>query len=413
MSEFNYLHLDYQPDYNKEIIAQFLVGVKEGCTLEETAAQIAAESSIGTWTYLETLSQETFNELGAKVFSINKETGRIKIAYNEDTFENGSLPQLMSAIGGNIFGMSLLDSLRLEDISFPPSYIKSFPGPQFGVEEGSFAKIGVTDRPLVGSIVKPKVGLTSDQQAQVAAEVFRNGVDIIKDDENLTSLPFNKLKERVWKVLKKKKEIEKETGQKKIYVFNVTGPVETIVKRAKFVKEQGGRCVMIDIITSGWAAVQHLRNQNLNLIIHAHRAGHAAFTRSKKHGISMLVVSKLARLAGVDQLHTGTVVGKMEGSREEVTTINEFLNKEWAGLKKVVPVSSGGLHPGLVPELVNLLGDQIIINFGGGIHGHPDGSGAGARAARQAVEATQEGLTLSEKAAEAPALKKAIEYWLN
>jgi len=413
MSEFNYLHLDYQPDYNKEIVAQFLVGVKEGCTLKETASQIAAESSIGTWTYLETLSQETFNELGAKVFSINKETGRIKIAYSVKTFEKGNLPQLMSAIGGNIFGMSLLDSLRLEDISFPPHYIKSFPGPQFGVAEGSFAKTGVTDRPLVGSIVKPKVGLTSDQQAQVAAEVFRNGVDIIKDDENLTSLSFNKFKERVWKVLKKKKEIEKETGQKKIYVFNVTGSVDTIVKRAKFIEEQGGRCVMIDIITSGWAAVQHLRNQNLNLIIHAHRAGHAAFTRSKKHGLSMLVVAKLARLAGVDQLHTGTVVGKMEGSREEVTTINKFLNKKWAGLKKVVPVSSGGLHPGLVPELVNLLGNHIIINFGGGIHGHPDGSGAGARAARQAIEATQEGLSLKEKAVDAPALKKALDYWLN
>lgn len=178
---------------------------------------------------------------------------------------------------------------------------------------------------------------------------------------------------------------------------------------------------MIDVVTVGFSALQELRRQNLGLIIHAHRAMHSAFTRNPKHGISMLVLAKLLRLAGVDQLHTGTVVGKMEGKKEGILAINELLEEDWLGnnilkedwrhLKPVLPIASGGLHPALVPKLIKILGKDVIINFGGGIHGHPQGTTSGAKAVRQAVEATIKNIPLKQYAQNHQELKIAIEHW--
>jgi ribulose-bisphosphate carboxylase large chain len=184
-----------------------------------------------------------------------------------------------------------------------------------------------------------------------------------------------------------------------------------MIRRAKFIKKSGGTCAMVDIVTLGFSAIQSLRKENLGLIIHGHRAMHAAFTKNIHHGISMLVIAKLARLAGIDQLHTGTVVGKMEGGADDVVAINNFLLSEWYGLKPVLPIASGGLHPALVPELVKILGQDLIINFGGGIHGHPGGTLAGAKAARQAVEAAIKKITLAQYAESNVELKEAMEKW--
>ena len=170
---------------------------------------------------------------------------------------------------------------------------------------------------------------------------------------------------------------------------------------------------MIDILTAGFAAVCGMRNKNYGKMIHAHRAMHAAFTRSKQYGISMLVLAKLSRLAGVDSLHTGTVVGKMEGGKEEVTKIDNFLRAEWYGLKTVLPVASGGLHPGHLPDVVKILGNDLLINFGGGIHGHPEGTYKGAIAAAQAREAVSQGIRLDEYAKNHFELAKALEKWGN
>ncbi|MCF7907109.1 type III ribulose-bisphosphate carboxylase [Patescibacteria group bacterium] len=419
MKEKNkYLQLEYKPNYQEEIIATFY-GESNG-SLEELSEQVAGESSIGTWTKLTTLSDEVFQRLGARIFSLDKKNNIFKIAYPLSLFEKGSIPQLLSSVGGNIFSMKAVKNLRLENIEFPEKYIKSYPGPYWGIE-GIRKMLNVYDRPIIGCIMKPKIGLTSKQNAQMASQIFANGVDLIKDDENLTSLSFNKFEDRVKKVLELKKKVEKKTNQKKIYVFNVTAPVSLMLERARLVKKLGGRCVMVDVISVGWGAVQELRRQNLKLIIHGHRAGHSAFTRNKKHGISMLVLANLARLAGIDQFHTGTVVGKMEGGEEEVCSINDLLREDWrefdqlrenwASLKPILPIASGGLHPGLVPQLVEILGQNLVINFGGGLHGHPQGSEAGARAAIQSIEAVQKGIKIKEYAKTHPELKVALNYW--
>jgi len=168
---------------------------------------------------------------------------------------------------------------------------------------------------------------------------------------------------------------------------------------------------MIDILTCGFSALQTLREQDFGLVIHAHRAGHAAFTKNPRHGISMRVIAKIVRIIGVDQLHVGTIVGKMSETREEVVENCEALRAELDGVKKVLPVASGGLHPGLVPPLVGIFGVDFVIQAGGGIHGHPEGTVSGAMAMRQAVDATMQGISLKEYAEAHKELLTALEIW--
>jgi ribulose-bisphosphate carboxylase large chain len=421
MSHIGFIDLSYKPKYNHEIIATFYVE-PNGLKFNEAAEAVAGESSIGSWTDLSTLNMKLAQRIKARVFSLNAKTKIIKIAYPLDLFELGSIPQFLSSIGGNIYSMKAIKNLRLLDVEFPEKYIKSFQGPAFGVQ-GIRKVLKIKKRLILGSIIKPKVGLNPDEQAALSYEVWKNGIDLIKDDENLTDMSFNRFEERVRKVLKMRRKVEKETGKVKVYSANITGRPDIMLERAKFVKKHGGQVVMVDIVSTGLDNVQYLRKQNLGLIIHGHRAGHSMFTRNPKHGMTMLVLAKLARLAGVDQLHTGTVVGKMEGTAGEVMTINELLREDWrhynvlredwSSMKPTLPIASGGMHPGLLPKLVEILGQDLIANFGGGIHGHAEGSAAGARACAQAAEAVQKGIKLSKYAECCSELKQALDQWNN
>ena len=194
-------------------------------------------------------------------------------------------------------------------------------------------------------------------------------------------------------------------------MINITAETQTMLKRAQTVVDQGGEYVMVDILTCGWSALQTLRDQNFKLVIHAHRAGHAAFTKSPVHGIAMKPIATVARVIGVDQLHVGTVVGKMSETKAEVVENIAACKAELGGLKPVLPVASGGLHPRLVPALMETFGNDFVIQAGGGIHGHPDGTVAGAKAMRQAVDATLYGKTLEEYAKTHQELAAALKQW--
>ncbi len=407
---FSYLHLGEEIDPNNYITAIFKVTSR--LPLKTAAEAIASESSIGTWTGLRALSEERFNNLAAKVVSIDHQKGIVEIAYPLVLWEEDNLAQLLSGIAGNIFGLKEIDALRLEDLLIPEKYTRYFNGPEFGID-GIRDTVGVSQRPLLGTIVKPKIGLTPKEHAHVAYLAWRNGVDLVKDDENLTSQPFDNFYERISYTLEAKAKAEAETGEKKIYAANITSQPDEMLKRAEFVKENEGNCVMLDILTAGLSLLEYLRKQDYHLLIHGHRAMHAAFTRDKDMGISMLVIAKLARLAGVDELHIGTVVGKMEGDREEVMGIHRALAAPWYNIRPVMHVASGGVHPGMVEKLLSITGRNVIINMGGGIHGHPGGTADGARAARQAIELVSQGQHL-EKALESnkyPQLKEALEKW--
>ena len=415
----NYIDLKYKP-LKTDLICEFYLELNN-ITVEKAASHVALESSIGTWIDICTINKRIVKTLKPSVFYINKKKRIIKIAYNENLFEKGNMPEILSGIAGNIFGMSALNNLRLLDISFPESIIKSFKGPRFGIK-GIRKITGIKNRPLTGTIIKPKLGLNEKEHAMVAYDAWTGGLDIVKDDENLTSMKFNNFNKRVIETLKMRNKAEKETGETKIYMPNVTAETNEMIKRAKFVKANGGRYVMIDIITSGWSALQTLRNADLGLVIHAHRAGHAAFTRNEKHGITMLVIAKIARLIGVDQLHIGAIVGKMTGTKHEVKDIGENIEKQiinkngshileqkWYNIKPTLAVCSGGLHPGCIPPLMKVMGNDIVMQFGGGCHGHPDGTKAGAMAIKQAVDSAIKKIPLKTYAKDHKELKKAID----
>jgi ribulose-bisphosphate carboxylase large chain len=378
-----------------------------GISLKEAAGGVAAESSVGTWTELTTIKPYV-EKLAACVFSIKG--NNIRVAYPIELFEEGNMPNILSSVAGNVFGLRALTNLRLTDISLSKELVQSFKGPRYGIA-GIRKLVNVYDRPLVGTIIKPKLGLKTVDHAKVAYDAWAGGCDVVKDDENLSSQRFNPFEERVLATLEMRDRAEEETGEKKVYMVNVTAETEEMLKRAQFVVDHGGRYLMIDILTCGFSALQTLRDHDFGLVIHAHRAGHAAFTKNPLHGISMKVIAKVARIIGVDQLHVGTVVGKMSETKEEVAENCEALTADMYGIKDVLPVASGGLYPGLVPALMGFFGKDFVIQAGGGIHGHPNGTVSGAIALRQAVDATLHGVSLEGYAESHKELREAISIW--
>jgi len=405
MRYIDFVELGHEPS-ETDLVCDFHLEPR-GIPIDEAAGGVAAESSIGTWTELTTV-EPYMMKLHARVFAIDGND--VSIAYPVELFEAGNMPNILSSVAGNVFGLDAIDSLRLNDIHLPEALAKSFPGPKYGMN-GVRLLLGVEGRPLVGTIIKPKLGLKTGDHARVAYEAWSGGCDIVKDDENLSGQGFNPFEERVVETLESRDRAEEETGERKAYLVNVTAEAEEMLGRAEFVEDQGGRYVMVDIITCGFSALQTLRGRGLDLAIHAHRAGHAAFTRMESHGISMRVVAKLARVVGVDQLHVGTAVGKMAETEREVRGNIEALKQDMHGVKPVLPVASGGLHPGLVPSLVEIFGLDLVIQAGGGIHGHPGGTSAGARAMRQAVDAAVEGRPLDEYAEGHGELAAALRTW--
>jgi ribulose-bisphosphate carboxylase large chain len=220
---------------------------------------------------------------------------------------------------------------------------------------------------------------------------------------------------------------EKETGEIKDALINVTAETHEMENRVKIIHDHGFKYFMVDVVTTGFSSVQTLRNlaEDLDMAIHAHRAMHATFTKHYTHGISMYFLAKLMRLIGVDNIHIGTVVGKLDSPKEDVLDMRDLLLKQkiiedkgrrlsqsWGHIKPTLPVASGGLHPGVLPEVLTVYETtDMVLQVGGGIHGHPGGTYDGTKATVQAIEAWQEGLSLEEKAKSHPELQKALEKW--
>ncbi|MFC1710725.1 type III ribulose-bisphosphate carboxylase [Nanoarchaeota archaeon] len=416
----NFIKIGYKPK-KTDVIMQYKVTPAKGFRLKNVANMVAGESSIGTWTGVHTMRPGIKRDLSPKVFYISPKNKRVRIAYPIKLFELGNLPEILSSIGGNVFGMKAVKGLLWEDIEIPEKMLKSFQGPKFGIK-GVRKILKIKKRPLIGTIVKPKVGLQSGEHARVAYEAWKGGCDIVKDDENLTSQDFNKFKTRFLKTIKLMRKAERETGEKKAYLVNCTAETKEMLRRIKFVEQHGGNYIMLDIITLGWAGLQTARKAT-KLPIHAHRAGHAMFDRTKNHGMSMEVVAQLARMVGVDTLHIGTAYGKMTGGKDEVLHIEhdieepltmgdkKYLDQKWFGVKPVLAVASGGVYPAIVPKINKFMGPDVVIQAGGGIHGHPSGTEAGAKAMRQAVDAALENIPLKKYAEDHEELRLALKKW--
>ena len=398
----DYVDLKHRPAKD-DLVCEFHVEPL-GISLKKAAGAVAAEGSIGTWT--ETTTKPYVEKLAAKVFSMRG--NEIKISYPIELFEPGNMPNILSSVAGNVFGLEDLKNLRLNDIIFPKNILKSFKGPKYGID-GIRKILKARKRALLGTIIKPKIGLRTEDHVKVAYNAWMGGCDIVKDDENLSSQSFNKFEGRVKKTLEARDEAENATGERKVYMANITAETNEMIKRAKFIEDCGGEYAMVDIITLGWSSLQTLRNQDFNLILHGHRAGHAALTKNPKHGIAMKVIAKVARVIGIDQLHVGAAVGKMFENKIEVLENLSAVKNKLDDIKPIMPVASGGLHPRLVPEVIKIFGNDVVIQAGGGIHGL--GTKTGAAAMRQAVDATMKNIDLQDYAKSHKELASALKKW--
>ena len=418
----DFIDTEYLPD-KTDLIALYYFEPSEGVKIEDVVGRLASESSVGTWTTLETLDDRIFNMRG-RAYWYNDHY--VKIAFPFELWEPDNIPQLLSGIAGNIYGMKAVKNLRLMDAYLPPEYVNHYLGPYVGTTAIRYI-LKKSEGPITATVPKPKIGMTVEQHIKVAEDAWRGGIDIIKDDENLTNQNFNKFQTRVEKMSKIREKVEKETGDIKEAFINVTSETHEMEKRIQQVAENGFKYFMVDVLTCGFSALQSVRNlaKDYNMAIHAHRAMHAAFTKHETHGISMFFLAKILRLIGVDNLHIGTVEGKLDSPKEEVLTIRDLLlhseikevplkhlPQQWGTLKQTLPVASGGLHPALIPEVMKIYNTtNLVLQIGGGIHGHPDSTYAGAKAVIQAIDAFKEGITLVDMAKSHPELKKALENW--
>jgi len=405
--KMGYWEPDYEPKIT-DVIALFRVTPQDGVDPIEAAAAVAGESSTATWTVVWTDRLTACEKYRAKCFRVDPVPNApgshfAYIAYDLDLFEPGSIANLTASIIGNVFGFKPLKALRLEDMRLPVAYVKTFDGPSTGivVERERLDKFG---RPLLGATVKPKLGLSGRNYGRVVYEALKGGLDFCKDDENINSQPFMHWRDRYLYCMEAVNKAQAATGEVKGTYLNVTaGTMEEMYERAEFAKTLGSVIIMIDLVI-GYTAIQSMSKwaRRNDMILHLHRAGHGTYTRQKTHGVSFRVIAKWMRLAGVDHIHAGTVVGKLEGDpkttagfydilREEKVTKNlehgVFFDQDWASTRKVMPVASGGIHLGQMHELLHLLKDDVVLQFGGGTIGHPLGIAAGATANRVALEA--------------------------
>ncbi|MBS3781000.1 MAG: ribulose 1,5-bisphosphate carboxylase large subunit [Candidatus Thermoplasmatota archaeon] len=406
----DYLALDEELDQEDYIICEYTV--KSDLNIKTAGKRIAEEESTGTWTHPTTLSEDIFKNYGAKV--TKAQGNRVRIGYPVIDFSGdiGGIPQILSIIAGNLFGLESLEGVRLVQLELPSEIVKQYPGPQFGITRLRNI-LDRPEKPLVGTIVKPKIGLPPKEFADYVYQAGRGGLTNSKDDETLVDQDFCPLEERVSEV-SEKLDILEEEGYKMIHAHNISTTSHKILEAADLALENGARQLMIDVLTVGFSGLQALaEDPSVDVPIHVHRAMHGAITKNPHHGISMSVISKIVRMAGGDALHIGTYgTGKMHAEVDEELKCKETLLGDMHGLPKLMPVASGGLHPGLVPELIKMSGMEVQIQAGGGVSGHPDGVRSGAKALRQAVDAVSEGVDLKEYAEKHRELRKALEKWM-
>lgn len=438
----------WEPEYSikeTDILAVFKVIPQDGVPREEAAAAVAAESSTGTWTTVWTDLLTDLDHYKGRAYRIEDVPGQDEafyafIAYPADLFEEGSVVNVFTSIVGNVFGFKAVRSLRLEDVRFPIWFVKTCFGPPHGihVERDKMDKYG---RPLLGCTIKPKLGLSAKNYGRAVYEVLRGGLDFSKDDENVNSQPFMRWRDRFLFCQEAIDKAQAETGERKGHYMNVTAPtVEDMFQRAEFAREIGTPIIMSDYLTLGWAAHNSLSRwcRDNGMLLHVHRAMHAVLDRNPNHGINFRVLAKLLRLLGGDHLHSGTVVGKLEGDRnatlgwinlmrdkfvKEDRSMGIFFDQDWGSMPGVFPVASGGIHVWHMPALVSIFGNDSVLQFGGGTLGHPWGNAAGAAANRVALEACvqarNEGREIEKEgkdilmaaARHSPELKAAMETW--
>jgi ribulose-bisphosphate carboxylase large chain len=456
--QLGYTNLDLKNPKNGEyMLSVFHLVPSKNLNILQAAAEVASESSTGTNFPVKTETPFS-KEMNALVYQVDLKKNLVWIAYPWRLFDRrGNVQNILTYVVGNVLGMKEIDALKLLDVWFPPSMLEQYDGPKYTLDDMR-KYLNVYDRPILGTIIKPKMGLTSAEYAEVCYDFWVGGGDFVKNDEPQADQDFCPYDKMVAHVKEAMDKAVKKTGKKKVHSFNVSAAdYDTMIKRCEIIRnagfEKGSYAFLIDGITAGWMALQTLRRKYPDVFIHFHRAAHGAFTRPENPiGFSVLVLSKFARLAGASGIHTGTAgVGKMKGSPEEdivaahnilhLKEMGYFFEQNWAtipekdkdiinlvhkdlahhvilqddswrGMKKCCPIISGGLNPTLLKPFIDVMGTfDFITTMGAGCHAHPNGTRAGAMALVQACEAYKKKVSIEKYAKTHLELKEAIKFF--
>jgi ribulose-bisphosphate carboxylase large chain len=406
---FSYLHLGERLDPDEYVICRYRVTTD--LPMEKAAQALAAEQSTGTWTDISTLQKDIFEKYGGRVTDITGDNVTVAFPVDDFSIEVGGVPQILSIIAGNLFGLHSIDKIRLEDAWFPRPIRECFKGPKFGAA-GLRKILGRPKKPLVGTIVKPKIGLSPKDTAAYVYESGKGGLTNSKDDETLVDQKFCPLEDRTVAIAESMDRLKSE-GHRMVHAINVSTSGHKILEVAEKAQAWGANQIMVDVLTTGFAAVQALaEDPSIKVPVHVHRTMHGAMTRDPLHGIAMLPMAKLCRMCGGDALHVGTLgIGKMEGdAKGDRDNIDACFDRS-VGYKEVMPVCSGGIFPGLVDKIVAAAGNDVQIQAGGGVAGHRNGVRGGAMGMTQAVDAAFLGIPLAEYARTHEELRIALEMW--
>lgn len=320
-----------------------------------------------------------------------------------------SLPNLITTIAGNLFELQPLSGIRLLDLRLPTAFAERYAGPKFGIQ-GTRALAGVPERPLIGTIIKPSVGLSADATGALVADLCAGGIDFIKDDELQADGPACPFEDRVKSTMRAVNAAADKTGKKAMVAFNLTGEIDEMRRRHDLVLDYGGTCVMVNLTGVGMSGMIDI-GRHTELPIHAHRAGWGALTRDPLLGWSYPAWSKLWRLAGADHMHVNGFDNKFTESNESVAASVASLKDPLFGNSPMcaVPVFSSGQTVRQAAATLNAAGSpDVLVTAGGGIIAHPDGVTEGVKAMRQAYDAAMQGVDVDVYAKEYHELTAAL-----
>ena len=395
----------FDEDY---IVATIQVRVKTK-NIDRLVMSIADEQSTGTWIKVSHDSVDKRKRFGCKVLSIYQvpDFGSDKVEdlpplyivqlgfpmYNV----GASFPSMLSTVFGNISASGMLKWI---DVAFPKKFVEQYQGPKFGVE-GIRDCLGVYDRPLLNCMIKPNIGWTPEEGAQIFYEAAKGGCDVIKDDElMLADGSFCPLEKRAKLFMEAEKKAFEETGEHTLYAINVTDNLDKIKDNAMRALDAGVNCIMVNAYTCGQAALKMLADDpDINVPILAHIDYAGAYAASTYTGVNAsLVVGKLTRLCGGDMQIMGHPWGKFPVPYSTFRRTFSMFTQPWWNIKPMMNIISGGSNQLMCDKAINDTGIDCIIGAGGGVHGHPNGSEAGAKSMRQAIDAALAGVPVMEYA---------------
>jgi 2,3-diketo-5-methylthiopentyl-1-phosphate enolase len=409
-------------DSNDFIIATYYAALPRDMIMYYLAPFLAVEQSTGTWTAVPGETPEVRAKHVAKVIGIHEvpffeyevpkeveeRTYVVQVAFPFRNIEH-QIPMLLTAVVGNI---SMGGKIKLLDLQFPKQYTDGFNGPKFGIQ-GIYETLGVEGRPLINNMIKPCTGYSCEIGEKLFYEVAVGGCDVIKDDELIADMEFNRCEDRVKAYMAMEKRAYEETGEHTLYTVNISDNIPKMFEVAKRVVDAGANAIMVNYLAVGLPALQTLaEDPDINVPILAHMDCAGALYESPNSGIaSHLVLGKLPRLAGADVIVFPAPYGKAPFLKDRFVFTADVMHYPMHDVKPTMPMPSGGITPDMVPICVADIGPEIMIGSGGGIHAHPMGPTAGSKAFRQAIDATMEGIPIHEYAKDHKELAAAIGMW--